>query len=133
MDKNSWDEITLDEYLIPRLSEKQKEMLKEARFLGKYVVDGKMVCHRTQIVLRMLVLPVGRWRRFVSGNDDGEKDQDAVNEVLKRVLEEYRADVQARLGEVEESDVGMECQRDTLRRRWEQIDRLLQKALDRIG
>jgi hypothetical protein len=133
MDENRWDEITLDEYIVPRLSQSQKEVLKDERFLGKYVLDGEGVCYRTQIVLRMLVVPVGRWRRFVGGSDDGERDQGAVDECLKGVLEEYRADVQVKIKNVDGLDVGMDCQRDTLRRRWKQIDRLLQKALDRIG
>ena len=132
MDDNQWDEITLDDYILPKLDDKQKEHLKEARVLGKYVLDKEMVCHRTQIALRMLILPLGKWNRFVNGNDDGEKDQPAIDEYLKGILDEYRQDVNDKLEEVKALDGGMKCQRETLRRRWEQIDLLLQNALDRI-
>ncbi|EPE32172.1 SET [Glarea lozoyensis ATCC 20868] len=132
MDSNAWDEISLDEYIIPKLSEKQKEHLKDARVLGKYVLDRETVCYRTQIVVRMLVLPLGRWRRFVDGNDDGEGDQGVVDGYLEGVLEEYRSDVQVKLEAISSLDVGLDSQRDTLKRRWSQIDILLQAALDRL-
>jgi hypothetical protein len=132
MDDNAWDEITLDEYILPRLSEKQKEHLKDERVLGKYVLDRETVCHRTQIALRMLVLPLGRWRRFVDGIDDGVGDQPAVDQYLKGVLEEYQSDVRVKLEAISGLEIGLGSQRDTLKRRWSQIDILLHGALERL-
>jgi hypothetical protein len=133
MDDNEWDEITLDEHILPKLSEKQKERLKDVGFLGKYVLDRETVCYRTQVVLRMLVLPLGRWKRFVDGGDNGERDQGTVDEYLRRLLREFRSEVRVRLEKLKDLVVGMDCQRETLRRRWEQTDILLQKAVDRIS
>ena len=132
MDENAWDEVTLDEYILPMLSEAQKNMLRDAGFFGKYVLDRDNVCYRTQVVLRILVLPVGKWRRFVGGGDDGEKDQGLVDERLSEVLENYKKDVKRNLENIEELEDAKESQKETLRTRWEQIDRLLQMAVDRI-
>ncbi|KAH7342382.1 hypothetical protein BKA65DRAFT_503985, partial [Rhexocercosporidium sp. MPI-PUGE-AT-0058] len=77
-DTNQWDEVELDCYVLGLLSADKKEVLEEEGFLGNYVLDRETVCYRTQVALRLACLPVGQWRRFVAGSDDGEKDQGKV-------------------------------------------------------
>jgi hypothetical protein len=131
---NQWDEVPLDTYILPLFSAKQKERLEERGFLGKYVLDRKEVCYRTQVALRILVLPVRKWERFVDGLEDGEKEQGAVDKVSRKVLREFEQEAKEKieaiggLGE----EVGMEYQRDMLRRRWVQIEGLIQAAVDRL-
>ncbi|KAE9372392.1 SET domain-containing protein [Stipitochalara longipes BDJ] len=131
---NQWDEVPLDAYIVPLFSAKQKERLEERGFFGKYVLDRTDVCYRTQVALRILVLPVKKWERFVDGMEDGEKEQGAVDKVLGKVLREFGLEAKEKIEEVEglDEDMGMEYQRDMLRRRWAQIERLIQAAIDRI-
>lgn len=82
---NVWDEISLDPFILPLLYAKQKETLKEAGFLGKYVLDSKTVCYRTQVALRLLCVPERRWTGFLKGFDDEEKDQAAADVILGKV------------------------------------------------
>lgn len=102
--------------------------------MGKYNLDRKEVCYRTQVALRMLVLPMRKWERFVDGLEDMEDEQGAVNRVLGKVLKSLKREVKGKMEELEglKEDVGMKCQRDMLRRRWMQIEALIQAALDRI-
>ena len=131
---NQWDEIPLDAFILPLFSAKQKERLEERRFLGKYILDRKDVCYRTQVALRILVLPIRKWERFVDGLEDMEDEQGAVDRVLGKVLKNLKIEVQGKMESVEglKEDVGMKCQRDMLRRRWMQIEGLIQAALVRI-
>jgi hypothetical protein len=87
---NRWDEVPLDAYILPLFSAKQKERLEERGFLGKYVLDRKEVCYRTQVALRILVLPIRKWERFVDGLEDGEKEQGAVDKWLGKMLKRVR-------------------------------------------
>jgi len=131
---NQWDEVTLDSYILPLLSAKQKERLEERGFLGKYVLDRNEVCYRTQVALQILVLPARKWERFVDGMEDGEKDQGAVDKLLLKALKRFERDVKANIEAVDGlgKDMGTASQKATLRRRWVQIEALLQTAADRI-
>lgn len=131
---NQWDEVPLDSYILPLFSSKQKERLEERGFLGKYVLDRRDVCYRTQVALRILVLPAKKWERFVDGLEDGEKEQGTVDKVLGKVLRQFEKEVKEKIKEVMGlgEDVWMECQKDMLRRRWVQIEILIQAAIGRI-
>jgi hypothetical protein len=94
---NQWDEVPLDTYILPLFSAKQKERLEERGFLGKYVLDRKEVCYRTQVALRILVLPVRKWERFVDGLEDGEKEQGAVDKVSRKVLREFEQEAKEKI------------------------------------
>ncbi len=102
--------------------------------MGKYVLDRKEVCYRTQVALRILVVPARKWERFVDGIEDGEKEQGAVDKVLLKVLMEFQGNVGGKIEAVEGlgGGVGTASQRDTLRRRWAQIKALIQAAIERI-
>ncbi|KAH7412629.1 hypothetical protein BKA64DRAFT_702750 [Cadophora sp. MPI-SDFR-AT-0126] len=131
-DTNKWDEVELDVYVLELLSAEKKEMLEEEGFLGNYVLDRETVCYRTQVALRLACLPLSKWRSFVNGLDDGEKDQAKVDRVLLKLLGKYQKDVLEKIRLVNILDEGKPDQRDTLNNRWRQIDTLLQRAIDRI-
>lgn len=134
LDTNIWDEVGLDEYILPLLFEKQKDALKERGFLGQYVLDSSTVCHRTQVALRILVVNARKWERFVDGMEDGEKEQADVDKVLLKVVMNFKRDVKSKLRAVEGlgGHVGTPEQRQTVERRWKQIEALLQAAVNRI-
>ncbi|KAI0393047.1 SET domain-containing protein [Xylariaceae sp. FL0594] len=129
MRDNRWDETLLDEVVLERLDEEQRERLDEAGFLGGYVLDRGTVCHRTQVALRLLCCKVGEWKRFVSGADDGEGSQDAVDELLLELLRQFRMRAESRIEQIHGLDVGEPQQRGMLIERWEQIVSLLETRI----
>ncbi|RDL36070.1 SET protein [Venustampulla echinocandica] len=132
LEENHWDEITLDSYIVPMLSEKQKLHLEEAGFLGKYILDKEVVCHRTQVVLRIFCLPIRRWKRFVDGLDDGDADQAVVDISLLSILQQYENDATKMLASLPNINSGLPSQREILSRRWKQIHNLLQATIKRM-
>jgi hypothetical protein len=133
MDENCWDETLLDEVVLEKLDEKQKERLRDRGFLGGYVLDRETVCHRTQVALRLLCCDkVGEWMRFVDGSDGGEASQVAVNKLLLELLREYRTKVDGTIERIHGLEVGKPLQKDILIERWNQICWLLDTRIASI-
>ena len=130
MDSNNHDSIPLDHLLLPLLHPEQVDALKEDGFYGTYTLSPKepSICHRTQAVLRLLVLDNRRYASFVSGNDDGSREQKHVNSHLVSVLMKYSREVMEILEEVEHSGAATE-QREVLAKRWKQIRDLINVAI----
>ncbi|KAK0656474.1 SET domain-containing protein [Cercophora newfieldiana] len=131
-DYNQWDEVGLDELILPKLSAKQKEDLDEFGFLGKYVLDAETVCYRTQVALRILCLPSRLWLRFVQGEDDGEAHQKKVDELLVSMLRKYVGTIGDTLETIGSLEDGEASQREMLCLRWRQIRRLVDKTITRL-
>ncbi|TVY82644.1 SET domain-containing protein, partial [Lachnellula suecica] len=129
--ENAHDNISLDSFILPLLNEKQREILKRAGYLGKYVMDRDSVCYRTQIALQMLCLPLRKWQRVVDGLDDGEKHQGSVDQLLATILSRYHSHTSEILVNVTKVDSTLAGQ-ETLSKRWEQIRLLIQATANRI-
>ncbi|KAI0848428.1 SET domain-containing protein [Daldinia vernicosa] len=132
MDENRWDEILLDEVLLSRLSERQKERLEEVGFLGKYILDRETVCHRTQVAARLLCCGVREWKRFVDGIDDGERSQQNVDRLVLELLREQRNIAEKKISEAQSLDVGEPQQKEILIKRWKQIQDLVDTNIARL-
>jgi len=133
LEQNRWDEISLDEIILPLFSEEQKRILKEADFLGNFILDKHTVCYRTQVALRLLYEPGTRWQRLVAnGLDHEDKDQMTANRTLLKALKCYMDRVDEKLKEIEGLHCGLVSQRETLSRRWKQIRLLLTVSISRI-
>ncbi|ROV93258.1 hypothetical protein VPNG_09556 [Cytospora leucostoma] len=151
--RNEWDEVCLDEAVLPALSGTQSGELEDVGFLGNYVLDRDTVCHRTQVALRILAvsgryggLTMGAWRRFVSGLDDGEGSQVKADSLLVGLLEEYDDDVVgAKVKELKKLNFGddgdggddddedlNESRRGLLLARWGQIRELVRATVERL-
>ncbi|TGO24286.1 hypothetical protein BPAE_0107g00330 [Botrytis paeoniae] len=133
LEDNRWDEVTLDSWITPLLNGEQKEHLEKMGFLGKYLLDRDTICYRTQVVLRIICLPIGKWRRFVQGSEGEEVSQEAADEVLLKVLMAGKMEMMETIKKIDESQAGLESQRNTLSRRSNQIVLLINRALNRIG
>lgn len=129
---NEWDEVLLDDYILPLLSAEKKEMLKSAGFLGRYVLDRTEACYRTQVAVRAQCLSERKWQRFVDGSDEGDDDKETVNAVLLKVLKRYLKDTDKFSKQVRAIKEGEASHRVMLGRRWKQIGDLLQREIDRI-
>lgn len=133
MERNKWDEILLDEFVLPLFTEQQKGKLEEAGFLGKWVLDGEGVCYRTQIAVRLLCMSTNQWQRMVGlGLEDGDKYQGAVDQTLLKVLKQFAESAEEKIESVKALDCGLVSQRETLSRRWDQICLLLSTAMKRV-
>lgn len=130
--ENQWDEVCLDDAILPELSKKHKEVLEEEGFLGKYVLDQGTVCYRTQVALRLLCVSLEEWRRFVVEGQDGEVVQEEVDELLVEILERYRGTVEGTIREIEGIEIGLPCQRAVLALRWRQIRGLIDQTIERL-
>ncbi|KAI0119770.1 SET domain-containing protein [Daldinia grandis] len=132
MDENRWDEILLDEVVLSRLSERQKERLEEFGFLGKYILDRETVCHRTQVAARLLCCGVREWKRFVDGIDDGERSQQNADRLVLELLREQRNLAEKRMSEARSLDVGEPQQKEIIIKRWKQIQDLVDMNIARL-
>ncbi|CAI9627228.1 unnamed protein product [Alternaria burnsii] len=143
LDHNVHDSLPLDHVLVPLLDKQQVDALKEDGFYGNYTLFGagkeETVCYRTQTVLRLLVLDSRRYSAFVSGDDDGARDQARLNKYLADVLTKYSREIVDTLEEVEDLDLGeenehelAEGQKETLVKRWKQIRSVVNKAIEAL-
>ena len=134
LEDNQWDEIALDERILPLFSAQQKEELRIAGFLGDYILDDNRVCYRTQIALSRLSMPLDQWKILTTnGIDDNDKFASATDDILAGVLRSHLQDVHGRLQQISMLDHTFNHQRELLTKRWEQIGRLLNAALSRLG
>ena len=133
LDDNRWDEVGLDDVLLPRLTRRQSDALADAGFLGRYVLDRDGVCHRTQVAVRRLCCAVGEWRRFADGVDDGAASQGMVDKLLLEILGGYRDKIEETVRRVEGlAGVAEPEQRAVLAQRWRQIRALVTSNITRL-
>lgn len=155
LDSNLRDAIPLDHIIVPLLDREQAQALKEDGFYGNYTLFAKggneTICHRTQAVLRLLVLDSKRYSAFVGGDDDGDREQGRLYGYLVNLLTKYSRQVMDILEEVEglrvnegkdkeekaskSSEAVPSIQaghRDTLVRRWKQIRDIVNSAIEEL-
>lgn len=135
MDNNEWDDVSLDDLVLGAMNEEQRELVKENRFEGKYVLDKQGPCYRTQVALRAMIMPERRWLRYIAGSaDDEEADQKRVDELLYQLLGKMKGMALKRLDDVNllrkkgREEEQQPC--EMLIKRWKQI---LDMAIDYTG
>lgn len=136
LDANKWDDVVLDTVVgeVMKDGGRRREVLEEEGFWGNYTMDRNGVCFRTQAAARMSLVPemvaglvdekteerlLGRFRRFLSGEDGGEREQGMVDGVIRGWLDGLRKrgkEALKELGRVEEGYA-----KDCVGRRWKQI------------
>ncbi|PHH87542.1 hypothetical protein CDD83_8732 [Cordyceps sp. RAO-2017] len=131
--RNPWDEACLDPYLCPLPSPAQRALLDEAGFWRNSQLDARTACYRTLPALRLLCLGPARWRAVLDGDRAEDRDRDAVDAALLRVLRACDDDVRAKM-----ADIGPPGGPDddhahaALRARWRQIEQLVATAIARL-
>lgn len=144
LNKNVWDEVCLDQAILPSLSQPRKDDLEDVSFLGNYVLDKETVCHRTQVALRLLLtdmrngISVDQWQEFVNGMDDGEKSRRRADAVLVSLLKDYGSEVSDKMAKLKslifeaDTETLNESRRGLLLARWEQISGLVEDTTQRL-
>lgn len=156
LERNKRDAIPLDHLILPLLDKEQTQALKEDGFYGNYTLfapgANETICHRTQAVLRLLVLDSKRYSSFVGGDDDGDREHVKLYGYLADCLTKYSRQILDILEEVEElkvdegserkterktrsSDGGLHAgagQKDMLVRRWRQIRDIVNGAINEL-
>lgn len=135
LNANGRDSLPLDHLILSQLSSEQVQVLKEDGFYGSYTLSPTVptICHRTQAVVRLLMLPSRRYTAFVGGTDEGVGDQGKVNEYVIGLLAKYERQIMEILDEVEGLRTGVDVtigQQDTLLRRWKQIQTIVKTGID---
>lgn len=125
MDVNEWDDVSLDDLVLEAMNEQQRELVKENRFEGRYVLDKQGPCYRTQAALRAIVMPERRWLRYIAGSDDGEAEQEKVDELLKGLLRKLKEQALKKILEVatleRQNRIEDKQPCEMLTKRWSQI------------
>ncbi|KAF1841368.1 SET domain-containing protein [Cucurbitaria berberidis CBS 394.84] len=145
LERNANDSVPLDGLLLPLLSAEQSAALKEDGFYGTYTLSSAsttgspVICHRTQAVLRLIVLDSKRYAAFVGGDDDGSRDQARLDSFLVGVLTRYSRHIVDVIEEVEEvqtreegEGVAQPAQKDSLLKRWKQIQSVVNAAIKHL-
>lgn len=126
---NKWDEVSIDTYILADLTPDQKRHLDAEGFLGNYIFDRSTFCFRTQAAVRMMLIKnpgsprnstkVDRWRRYLIGREDGEREGAAVEEYLGDLLEKLRVRGREAWGHAD--DLAEGSVKRLLLTRWEQV------------
>jgi len=131
--ENRWDEVCLDDVILPALNMTQKAELENRDFLGKYMLDAETAgCHRTQVVLRLLCCTPRQWRNFVDAKDDGASSQGRVDALLKQLLDKFLQKIHTALEDIVKLNVGLDTQREILGERWKQIEIMITLTIKRL-
>ncbi|KAJ4286721.1 hypothetical protein N0V90_012973 [Kalmusia sp. IMI 367209] len=138
LDTNGCDCIPLDHLILPHLSSSQTDILKEDGFYGSYTLSptNPTICHRTQVVIRLLTLPLRRYTAIVSGTDEGAGDQGKVNEYIIGLLVKYERHIMEIIEEVDSLKVSGKVkleQKDVLLRRWKQIRQIVKTGVTSLS
>jgi hypothetical protein len=122
---NEWDYVSLDDAIMPLLSLTHQAHLSQSGFLGDYHLDANTMCYRTEVALRLIVLPFQEWKKFVEGDDDGLESEEVTNRLLSQIssglIHENNHKIQD-LKKLPASTINI-----TLLNRWQQISALLQR------
>ncbi|KOS22369.1 Ribosomal N-lysine methyltransferase set11 [Escovopsis weberi] len=137
---NAWDEIALFDFLAPLFSAKQRILLKEAGFWGRYALDRNSACYRTQTALRLLCIRPDAWLDVVAGDRDEDMDREVVDARWRTELRKIRAEVKAMSIHVDTSRFATFSDKDVvgatamrlLSQRWAQILELIDLELERL-
>lgn len=127
MEQNQWDNICLDDEIVPKLDAKQTAALKEIGRFGDFNFrpDGVEPESNLESALRMLC-PVSPKPRKSPKEYAPKSPQD---EFLSKLLTEKLNHATATLAKIQALQVGSAVQKGLLERRWEQIRQIIMHAL----
>jgi hypothetical protein len=144
LSENRWDKACLDDVILPKLSQKQREVLERRDILGGYMVQRKTgdygPCARAKAALRVLCSSsTGDDDEWLSALDrigdesttaGGCEDIEAIEmKEFKGLAQEFRMECENKVAALEQMHAGSESQRSVLLLRWKQIVSILEQCL----
>ncbi|KAK7954276.1 hypothetical protein PG996_015160 [Apiospora saccharicola] len=123
MAENKWDSVCLDEVIMPRLNQTQKKDLESNGHGGPYMLDSGSEPSRHLVVVSQMLASSGEFPTVEAG----------AQELLNALLSEALETTQERMSEVHDSQVGEPMQRDMLYHRWQQIESIILRTIDRFN
>ena len=90
-----------------------------------YVLDRETACFRTQVALRLSIMPDFRWLRFIDGEDDGREQEEEFEAIFAAKLRTFKVQATKTLEAVRRKDLGL-AGRAMLEARWLQVLTILE-------
>ncbi|KAK7995874.1 hypothetical protein PG991_015341 [Apiospora marii] len=132
MAENRWDAVCLDEVILPRLSQAQKKKLESNGHGGPYMLaSGSEPSRPLVAVLQMLASPGESPPSAYVDTNKVPKLGARAETLLKALLSEALETAEGVMRKVQDSQAGEPMQRDMLYHRWQQIESILSRAIDR--
>ncbi|PHH65757.1 hypothetical protein CDD81_1484 [Ophiocordyceps australis] len=100
--ENKWDKVCLDDIILPKLSAEQKRELSD---------NGP------------------QWQSYIDGEEDVEGTLAKAAKLLLVLLQEYLDSVEEMRMRIRALQIGQECQKDLLEKRWEQMEVMIKEAM----
>ncbi|EAQ83168.1 hypothetical protein CHGG_10986 [Chaetomium globosum CBS 148.51] len=131
---NRWDEVCVDEVILPKPSTAHKELLQGEGLLGPFMLDSETLgCKKTQAAVRLLCCGSrGQWKESLDGEGCGEHCRGEAYTLLRSLLVDYSAMVGKAVQDVGGLQVGQAAQRELLEQRWRQVDTIVTQALSHL-
>lgn len=130
LSENRWDNVCLDEVILPKLSRTQKQELERREVLGEYMLsyaDGP--CDRTKQVLKVLCGEEDKLERIRGKKDFHGEGVKTSETMLKEIAQQMLTMAREKLTAVQKTQTSSDSQRSTLVMRWVQIIKVLEKYM----
>ncbi|KAK4095707.1 SET domain-containing protein [Parathielavia hyrcaniae] len=134
LEENRWDQISLQDLLLPKLDMTQRAQLESRDCLGSFTLSAdNLGCRKTQVALRLLCCTQEEWQWFVDIEEDhGPTCQRKVDVLLMQLLQDLSGGAKKMLEDIGEMSIGRSVQRELLAGRWKQIQTMVTQAIDRL-
>lgn len=127
---NAHDQVYLDQLLLPKLDAERRGFLEQRKRLGAFLLKpSSRPCPRTVIALCLVCAPATDWKDIVDGKKSSKSTLTAANKLLQGILEAFLVEITAHRRKVTALDNASDVCRTLLAERWDQIDKLVRKAV----
>jgi hypothetical protein len=125
---NEHTDLILDSLLLDLFTAEQKRTLEAADYLGTYTLNSNaqgpddLVCYRTTTALRLLCMPLRKWRRgLTNGFDEADSYQTQVVNMVRKALKTGTDSANRALHQARALGDERSNEKRVLLERWEQI------------
>lgn len=125
LSSNSWDNTSIDHFILPLLGASQRDLLEQHGYLGDYFLSAQGLCYRSQVAIRTMITTPKRMEQFLSGEYDGEKEDKKYPAKLKDIFRLVQEQSQASLTAAMR---GKSTSPNATTERWRQILIMLDQA-----
>lgn len=129
LEQNSWDEVCIDDAILPQLSELQEVKLGEMDLISNFRLrQGRGACDRTKRLMQFICSTQGLAKDTNDGFDEGQSIV-REDELLSEFLRSYVDKIGNVISGLETLQSGEQSQRELLSKRWRQIETLVRQFI----